>query len=240
MVKKIADRSLDEFLTTYSELLNRGLSCGISDSKGRVCIEAAVCLAMGEREDLKDIKPSTLRETDLDDQPNCVDPEIASFKIEINDSYPGKSAKARAEALKELGIAQLGTRELKGVRKFGRMMREKLNERYGPERQAAFLKKHKIKTLDDLLVLEPSDASVIIEEYHEAGEVVPEWGEFSNYYGMGSETQQRKRIREVIDIALEVLRELKSPGIAWLDAIKGDPKLRKKLGITAPTKGGRR
>lgn len=80
----------------YNSLLDLGLSYGLGDYSdiGRVCIEGAVCLALGD---------------ELHDKPQCVTPVIQSFKISLNDSGWASPA-ARASGLRKLGIAQLGSR----------------------------------------------------------------------------------------------------------------------------------
>ena len=76
------------------ELLGHGLTSGKGSPKpGQMCVEAAVCYAMG--------LPHS-------DEPVCVSPAIRAFKIKLNDSA-WSSNRARAEGMKRLAIAQLNS-----------------------------------------------------------------------------------------------------------------------------------
>jgi hypothetical protein len=76
------------------ELLGRGLTKGMGRPEpGKMCVEAAVCYAMG--------LPHS-------DAPVCVSWAIRAFKIRLNDA-PWSSNKARATGMKRLAIAQLNS-----------------------------------------------------------------------------------------------------------------------------------
>ena len=77
----------------FDAILARGLSSGVGERSGQMCIEAAIC--------------ATLDLPHADD-PGCVDPEVRAFKIALNDA-PWSSAAARAKGLRALGLAQLGS-----------------------------------------------------------------------------------------------------------------------------------
>lgn len=83
------------------EVVDKGLSLGMGKPEpGHMCVEAAVCYAMGE--------PHS-------DQPKCVLTAIRSLKIGMNDhgiwdTSPRDANKVRAEALRRVAIAQLGTK----------------------------------------------------------------------------------------------------------------------------------
>lgn len=76
------------------KIVDHGLVCGLGSRKaGQLCVEAAVCLAMGEEHG---------------DRPKCVLDIIARDKIMLNDcDWPGTDARARG--LRRLAIAQLVT-----------------------------------------------------------------------------------------------------------------------------------
>ena len=77
-----------------TEIINAGLVSGLGEAKaGSLCIEAAICLTMGE--------PHS-------DRPSCVAEPDREFAIRINDA-PWSSAEERAKALLPLALAQLGT-----------------------------------------------------------------------------------------------------------------------------------
>ena len=77
-----------------TEIINAGLVSGLGNAKaGHLCVEAAICLAMGESHS---------------DRPSCVAEPDRDFAIRINDAmWP--SPEARAKALLPLALAQLGT-----------------------------------------------------------------------------------------------------------------------------------
>jgi hypothetical protein len=77
----------------YDAILDKGLSFGLGNPLGQVCIEAAICQALG---------------LPHGDDPKCVAKAVRSFKIRLNDSR-WSSPKARAEGMRDLGLAQLGS-----------------------------------------------------------------------------------------------------------------------------------
>jgi hypothetical protein len=79
------------------DLLSHGLCHGLGEQvPGKMCVEAAVCCAMG--------LPHS-------DDPPCVAPAVRSFKITLNDSQ-WSSNEARARGLRRLAIAQLGSESI--------------------------------------------------------------------------------------------------------------------------------
>lgn len=71
-----------------------GLSNGMgSPEPGKMCVEAAVCYALG---------------LPHGDDPCCVSPALRALKISLNDKRWSSPA-ARAEGLKRLALAQLGS-----------------------------------------------------------------------------------------------------------------------------------
>jgi len=76
------------------EIVNAGLVSGLGEPRpGNLCVEAAVCLALGEAHS---------------DRPSCVAEPDRVFAIRINDAA-WSSREARAKALMPLALAQLGT-----------------------------------------------------------------------------------------------------------------------------------
>jgi len=75
-------------------VVDAGLVKGVGNRKlGEMCVEAAVCFALGEKHG---------------DEPTCVDPILRAFKIGLNDAE-WSSTKARANGLRRLALAQLGS-----------------------------------------------------------------------------------------------------------------------------------
>lgn len=83
----------DKFVPAFDSILARGLSSGLGERDGQMCIEAAVCAAL---------------DLPHGDRPSCVSPAIRSFKIALNDAS-WSSPEARARGLRRLGIAQVGS-----------------------------------------------------------------------------------------------------------------------------------
>src|SRR5438045_5978164 len=86
-----------KIVTTLLELLGHGLTRGLGRQEaGQMCVEAAVCAAYG---------------LPHGDKPPCVALSVRAFKIALNDLH-WSSNKARAEGMKKLAIAQLGSNEI--------------------------------------------------------------------------------------------------------------------------------
>ena len=75
--------------------LQRGLSSGLGSVDNQVCVEQAVCLALG-------LEPT--------DNPPCTDPVLRRYKVELNDKS-WSSPEARAKGMRALAYAQIGTRD---------------------------------------------------------------------------------------------------------------------------------
>jgi hypothetical protein len=93
----------------YDRILACGLSAGLGHRGEQVCIEAAICQVLG---------------LDHGDDPRCVTEAVRQFKIRLNDSR-WSSAKARAEGLHDLGLAQLGSKGVVDDAEFAKRIAEK-------------------------------------------------------------------------------------------------------------------
>lgn len=88
--------TIEQALKVY-EYVNAGLVSGLGNAvPGQMCIEAAICLAMGEPHG---------------DTPSCVGEQDRALSIPLNDAK-WSSDKARADGMRRLAIAQLGSRDL--------------------------------------------------------------------------------------------------------------------------------
>jgi hypothetical protein len=92
MIEKTALLS-PERIQKFDEILSRGLCRGKGNQDGQMCIEAAITQVL---------------DLPFSDQPYCVTKEIRDFKISLNDKK-WSSPQARAEGLRNLGIAQIGS-----------------------------------------------------------------------------------------------------------------------------------
>jgi hypothetical protein len=87
ITKKLASKVL--------EVVDQGLSSGLGTPQpGNMCVEAAVCYAMG---------------LPHGDNPDCVAPALRALKITLNDKS-WSSKEARAKGLRRLAVAQLGSK----------------------------------------------------------------------------------------------------------------------------------
>ena len=76
------------------KLLEHGLTRGVGTPvPGQMCVEAVVCYAMGQAHG---------------DEPACVSPALRALKIHLNDAG-WSSNKARADGLRRIALAQLGS-----------------------------------------------------------------------------------------------------------------------------------
>lgn len=86
-----------ELVKKINGLLDHGLVSGLGEPEaGKACVEAIICMALG---------------LPHGDDPKCVLPALRSLKINLNDRG-WSSNKARAEGLRRLAIAQLGSDSL--------------------------------------------------------------------------------------------------------------------------------
>jgi len=94
----------------FDRILACGLSRGLGSRGQQVCVEAAIC--------------QVLNLPHMDD-PGCVARSVRSFKITLNDSS-WSTAKARAEGLRDLGLAQLGSKGVVEDREFTALLSKKV------------------------------------------------------------------------------------------------------------------
>ena len=103
-------------LPKYHAILDRGLSSGLGNRNGQMCIEAAVCSALG---------------LNHSDDPQCVAKSVRSFKINLNDSK-WSSPTARAAGLRRLGVAQLGSKGIVDDLEFAKRIAKKTIQKLLP------------------------------------------------------------------------------------------------------------
>src|SRR5258708_26571172 len=78
----------------FDSILERGLCAGVGDRDGQMCVEAAICAALN---------------LPHGDNPSCVASFVRDYKIALNDAN-WSSPQARAKGLRDLGIAQIGSK----------------------------------------------------------------------------------------------------------------------------------
>jgi len=82
-------------ITKFDAVLARGLSVGIGQREGQMCLEAALCAAL---------------DLPHGDDPECVTAPVRVFTMRLNDSTYWSSPASRAQYLRTLGIAQVGSK----------------------------------------------------------------------------------------------------------------------------------
>lgn len=192
-MKKTDKFNIKQFdVKLYDKILRRGLSFGPGGrwpeeeevdlkhangpGKGQMCIEAAICAVL---------------EYDSEDQPKCVTKEIINFKIELNDSY-WSSPKARAKGLRDLGLAQLGSRGVITGSQFTKAFKEEAQKELLPA----------IRKFDKDFYFTPSRL----------------WEDIEYLPGISvhNKAGNDRLLRMVAQTAVAVLRRLKSPGVKLL------------------------
>jgi len=93
----------------FDAILSRGLSVGVGEREGQMCIEAAIC---------------TVLDLPHGDDPQCVTKSVRSFKISLNDRE-WSSPTARSTGLRDLGLAQLGSLGIVDSKEFATRLAKK-------------------------------------------------------------------------------------------------------------------
>jgi hypothetical protein len=104
-------------VSKFDSLLSRGLCEGVGQREGQMCIEAAIC---------------TVLDLPHGDDPGCVSPAVRSFKISLNDSG-WSSPEARAKGLRDLGLAQLGSKGVVNDVEFSSRLAIKVTQKLVPK-----------------------------------------------------------------------------------------------------------
>lgn len=179
-------------ITKFDTILQRGLCSGLGKPDGQMCIEAAICAAL---------------DLPHGDNPSCVEPAVRSFKIALNDSL-WSSPQARAKGLRDLGIAQIGSKGVVDGKEFCSLLRKYTIQRLIPD----LFRRCPIK-------VEPHRTNIL-----EAAKVCEKTGGAAEAAGAawvagaaGAAPEPDYFLLLCASIALDVLRELKSPGVVWLD-----------------------
>jgi hypothetical protein len=106
-----------QVIDKIDEVLSRGLCVGVGTQGGQVCVEAAICEALGEPHG---------------DNPSCVEESVRAFKIRLNDSRRWISPESRAKGMRSLAIAQLGSKGVVDGREFSTRIANKTIRRLLP------------------------------------------------------------------------------------------------------------
>src|SRR5690348_10218021 len=100
----------------FDAVLARGLSYGLGRRGQQVSIEAAICEVL---------------DLPHNDEPQCVAAAVRRFKIGLNDAR-WSSPQTRGEGLRDLGLAQLGSKGVVDSVQFAKLRAEKTTRRILP------------------------------------------------------------------------------------------------------------
>jgi hypothetical protein len=198
----------------FDSILARGLSRGIGEKGGQACIEAAVCETLG---------------LERGDNPKCVADSVRKFKMALNDAC-WSSASARAAGLRSLGLAQLGSLGAVNDAEFTQRLREKTIRVLIPRLFREVFPNDK-DCLDAALKCEQDGTADAACAAYAAGcdatptaingaiyiAYVAGYATYAAAYVVDGAHVDDTYLLLSAALALEVLRELSSPGVALLE-----------------------
>jgi hypothetical protein len=180
-------------------VVDKGLSDGLGDpTPGKMCIEAAVCYALGE--------PHR-------DDPSCVDDDVRAFKIVLNDCGGWANNKARARGMRRLAIAQLGSNTIEKARQFEQLVADSaLRRMSGP-------------LVEEIIKHGDGDAKACLTRLVNFS-IEGVGGDFEQFVCSVIDSGIKDANLLLADIGLQALIKLKSPGVKFLGLcdIKKDKK----------------
>lgn len=202
-----------------NNLVGQGLTSGVGSPKpGAMCVEAAVCYAIGQQHG---------------DQPICVDPDLISAKITLNDTFTGPkkgAKKERGRVLRRVAIAQLGTRDRFDSTTYRNALEEAYNNWLTYRFNAAAAKA-------DLTIDGPDSLDEVIETLEELRNTyqeqqgLGEYGTFDDVYDRvlqvineGESYNATNKVKdEAVAIAAEIITQsliaIKAPGAKFLNLV---------------------
>ncbi len=218
-----------KLVNKINSLINKGLTQGLGKPEpGRMCVEAAICYALGEEHG---------------DSPSCVSRSVSSSKIDLNDCN-WSSSKARGAGMRKLAVAQLGTKAWSYAQnsQFEYLLNDNIQATIYPYLikyatgvypKAKFLQKvGKYKNVANVVKISAEDIINDIDEtypnrdvwsgieetmslgsYFESFEVIPNASEYKQidekYFGDSF-------LKKYAAAILLTLKQMKAPGVKWL------------------------
>lgn len=196
-------------------VIDKGLADGMGDPKpGEMCIEAAVSFALGYM---------------FGDRPECVHPNLARFKIHLNDRWPWKDNAARARGLRRLGVAQLGT---KGQKHFNYARFWKLLSR----RWQIRINSYPLLAVSDVELrqvagwIKKRDFALLRGWYESLGELNAFEGitpnDLTQMFPNYDDDKEQAAMGVFVEDAVQVLKSMKTPGSKFLYLTEGGYKIK--------------
>ena len=199
MTKTVSPEITETHARKIVELLGHGLVNGIGvQEPGKMCVEAAVCFALG--------LPHS-------DDPGCVSPALRRLKICLNDSR-WSSTMARAGGLRRLALAQLGSKGVLDDREFVRRVVDMTIRRAVPVglRAAARANPAHAAALEACAVrCEQEGARESCEEARRVARAAADAA-----YAAAAARARDRMLAEYAEWIVEILIDMQSPGVQWL------------------------
>ena len=203
MARRITRKNAKKVL----EVVDAGLVSGLGSPKpGYMCVEAAVCYALG---------------LPHGDNPDCVAPSLRSLKIRLNDSSWSSPA-ARAKGLRRLAIAQLGSAGALDEKEFRKRIVDYALRISTPKalRSAASICRnadHKQKLLDAANKCEVEGSRKAAQEARVAAADAADNAAANAAAYADNDAARDKALSEYAETVVGILIEMKAPGTKWLD-----------------------
>jgi hypothetical protein len=190
------------FLGKFDEIISRGLCRGKGNRNSQMCIEAAICTAL---------------DLPFSDDPECVARSVRQYKICINDKK-WSSPEARAKALRDIGVAQLGSRDVVDGVAFSKRLAELTIQVLIPTLfRERFPDNPVCLAAADLCEKKPTSANARKAQAYAADAAAAADAADAAYAADADAKHTDKYLLLSVSLAMQVLRELKSPGLAWLE-----------------------
>ena len=190
----------------FDAILSRGLCTGLGVRGEQECIEAAVCEVLGLPHG--------------DNPEEYVSAAVRSYKIALNDVASWSSPHARAAGLRDLGLAQIGSRGVVDDLEFSRRLAEQHIRVLIPALFRELFPNQKA-LLDAAKLCEAEGTHKAAYAARAAADVAADAAGAAAYAAGAAD----RYLRLSASIALEILIDLKSPGAAWI-AVNAVAKLR--------------
>jgi hypothetical protein len=196
-------------------VVDAGLVNGLGEAKpGLMCVEAAVCYALG---------------LPHGDKPSCVSPALRNLKIKLNDSN-WSSDQARAKGLRRLALAQLGSAGFLDESEFIRRLCDLVLRKVVPGalRIAASVHpvdKHKVALIAAAEACENSpsaktsrEARQIAQEARAAADAAYDAAyDAADAADAAKSGARDKSLATFCEWVVQILIDMKAPGCQWLD-----------------------
>ena len=194
-----------EMATKVRDTVDAGLVSGVGRPfAGQMCVEAAVCYAMG---------------LPHGDDPGCVDPALRRLKIRINDSA-WSSNQARAKGLRRLALAQLGSAGVLDGEEFVRRVVDVTIRRVVPPalRAAATVNPTHADALEAAAVRCGAEGTreACAAACAAASAAASAYASAAAAADAAAASARDARLGAFAEMVVEILIDLKAPGCQWL------------------------